>query len=294
MNESLSKSLDSSTQSPSHQLEGLSTVTSRSLSKQPMQWPDTLRDFDLVGADAQVDLVASLSATLSLDPDTRSALITAMGLRGSDSYVRNQIANLLTRQDDSIEDLIPGLIISIQDAQEVPLWRDYALQHLGGITPRINQADVAEAAKATILSCFHGNVEGLPGTALLALLDWQSTGFRDFTDEDCARVYFLAQSGTVGRESRITAIATLSDVRLTDGHTCLRRLLEGETDPILLVAAAAGLGRCGNIDDTSALARLIRHGDDHVRNAALAATDRLANQASIIEKSLSHSFEVSP
>lgn len=243
--------------------------------------PPALGDFDTLDTEGQADQIEAIAALTHVDGDLRQALITILAQRGHDAYVRNQIANLLSRHDADPTDLVPALIAAITDDQELPLWRDYALQHLGNVTPRGGDEAIQAQAIATVQDCFHGDVLTLPGTALIALLAWQDSGFRPLLPADIERAHTLAASATADTDSRITAIAALADHDLPDARLRLRELLAGETEPILLATIAAALGRCGTSDDSSLLARFADHDSALVSGHATAAMQRLANIPSL-------------
>lgn len=192
---------------------------------------------------------------------------------GQLNALKNDVVNVLRAQPEVPRLLAHNLMAMYNDRQHDKVWRDYCIQHLGGLYERIGDPAQKQAVEALLWRATEETRLGIAGTALLALSHNTKEGV-DVT-RVAARARSLCEDPQCGELAKITALQVCA--RLKDrGALPMARSVAGSTVSVpLRMSAIAAIGALGDATDRAMLEQYSKSTDMRLRKSAQAALARL-------------------
>lgn len=187
--------------------------------------------------------------------------------------LKNDVVNVLRTQPEVPRLLAHNLMAMYHDPLHDNVWRDYCVQHLGGLYERVGDPAQKRAVEALLWRATEETKLGIAGTALLAL----SHNTKDGVDAGrvAARARSLCEDPQCGELAKITALQVCA--RLKDrGVLPAARSIAGSTANVpLRMSAIAALGALGDATDRAMVEQYAKSTDIRLRKSAQAALARL-------------------
>jgi hypothetical protein len=193
--------------------------------------------------------------------------------------VKNDIADILLRQDRPTPGLAAELIRMYHDPRHDDVWRDYCVQYLSACYERRPPASQAEAITNDVAKTLWEAVQEkdttIAGTALLGLEHLSRTYPHIDTNKLAATALALAEDSRCSEASRITAVRLCGLMKAREILPIARMLAPpGATLP-LRAAAIATLGEVGDPDDEPLLRYFGQDPDKRIKAISASALKTL-------------------
>jgi len=245
-------------------------------------YPATLDAMGLVRTESYFKRLALLrKASNNLSSDQITALreflcysVDEAGLNNECLHAfKNEIANILLNQKMLPDGIVGQFIEMAEEERQGSVWRDYCVQHLGGVMSRLSDADREQCAEFFFKKTKVFDA-GIAGTALIALslnVDTQEIEKRSLAE----RAYEVAIDEEMDMPSRITAIQIAASHRSEKILSLARQLVDSSGNINLRASSLAALGSLGTDADLLLLEKYVNSGRYRLRTAACAALKRL-------------------
>jgi hypothetical protein len=191
--------------------------------------------------------------------------------------LKNEVVNVLRRQPGFEEELTELLIQMHTSVGTDEVWKDYCIQHLGGLFGKVGP-DLRGQAAELFYKATEIKSGSLCGTALLALN--ANAAFPEIDKKKTGDIALqVATSGDWGAPARVTAIQICSQLNDKAVLPVARRILsDGNQDAMLRMSALAAVGVLGDSGDLQEINRLGGSDDFRIKQAAAAAAKRIQNR----------------
>ena len=191
----------------------------------------------------------------------------AGGNRRRLNQLRNEAAALLLRQPGREVSNAHLLLETLRTPGHDPVWRDYCVQFLGALLPRL-EGWHRDGVIGRLLQLAGGDRDPIAATALVALAR-QPRLPADAMRLLRQRALHLANGDSIPPPLRVSAMAVCARLSLDRALPAARRLLDDEQAPVPVRLAGIGLlAQLGRADDRARLRRLASHPDSRLRLAA--------------------------
>lgn len=189
--------------------------------------------------------------------------------------LKNDIVLALLKQPGAPGALPGHLRAMFADTTYDAVWRDYCVQFLGQIYPKLGD-DVEKAKIRTVFQeALKARKESFAGTALIALKDMADLPEFPKTETADAAMKILRDKETADFV-KLTAMQIAAILKHPEALSTARKLLAAPGTSINLKASAvAAIGQLGGREDIARIEPLTRGGDVRVAMAARAALARL-------------------
>lgn len=189
--------------------------------------------------------------------------------------LKNEVLNALKRQS-GFENELAEILMDMHKAPGTGVvWKDYCIQHLGGLFEKL-EADLRRQAAELFFRATDVKDGSLCGTALIALKT--NVGFPEVDEKRVRELALQVANPSSDWETpaRITAIQICAQFGEKAILPDIRRIMSDEgSDTMLRMSAIAAIGALGNEGDLQTVARLSGHNDFRIKRAALAAEKRI-------------------
>lgn len=183
------------------------------------------------------------------------------------THVKNDVANLLVTQDGVMDWLAEALLVLRNDTGQDVTWRDYCVQFLGVLIPRLSFA-CREKVLSTLVGIAKKAADATAGTAIVALGRNIEDPLLNRSDFD-ALVLSVISNSQAAPGARASAFGVCSEIRLAEAVPTARGVVTDSSQPIpVRLAALQLLGTFGYSEDMPVLHRFSRHPDSRLRRAA--------------------------
>jgi hypothetical protein len=189
--------------------------------------------------------------------------------------IKNSVMDVLARQPNLPTPWETTLSQILEDEDQHPVIRDYALQHLFSRYEEISDISRRNQLEALFWRMVGRTQESFAGTALLGLCDLSTKGFAIDSVEVARRALALVQNpaaASLGRISAIQVCALLGERQALP--EALRTAASGETIA-LRASAIAVIGALGAEADLPVLQRFTEEPNPSIRRASRLAAQRI-------------------
>jgi hypothetical protein len=238
---------------------------------QSVSAPAELTGFPQWSQDRQGDLVDRLQADPNWPQPFYQYLSDQLGNRTLDPMIRNGIANGLMIQGKPDPMLHRRLIAMINDQEESPTWREYAVQHLAGTMRFSGEPDLV---LTTLKRVFREGIGSMPGTAFIQLHRLAEAGLADWDKECQALALAKLQDQKTDALTRISIVSVCAERNAEEALPIIRNWATSDQPAFRRVAMAA-LGQLGGKTDKAILISGLEDPDEMVADAARSARVRL-------------------
>lgn len=194
----------------------------------------------------------------SLTPDKLNAL-------------KNDVVNALMEQEVMPLFLANNLMAMYYDKGHDHVWRDYCIQHLGGIYGKV---DEKQAISVTIWDGTKETELGIAGTALIALAN-NADGTYIKKEDVAAKALELSTSSNCGELAKITALQICAKLGEKQVLPTARSIAQSGGSVPLRMSAIAAVGTLGGESDREMLDKYAASSDVRLRKSAQSALQRL-------------------
>ncbi len=188
--------------------------------------------------------------------------------------LKNDIAAKLIDQKQVPPDLAYNLTAMYNNRHHNTVWRDYCIQHLGTLYPRLrNQKEKTDLIK-TLWQATEETDLSIGGTALISLkrnINAPGVSAKMITEKALA----LAQSPKCGEATKITAIQICANLGEKQIRETARKIAVSRESVPLRMSAIAAIGTIGVESDRPLLEKYAKSSDIRLRTAAQSALKRL-------------------
>lgn len=180
--------------------------------------------------------------------------------------VRNDVLDVLMRQDRAVAGLGLKVVAMIHDPAQDEVWRDYCVQYLAGCYSRVGETDARHSEsvrdeRQAILDTYWETVgwkdKGTSGTALIGLesLSRETAAVdRERLGREALR---LAGDEAASESARITALRVCGMLKCACALEPVRIAAQAGTSELVRMAGLATLGELGEKSDLEYLAALL-------------------------------------
>ncbi len=226
---------------------------------------------------ARINEVNSLGDNLS-DEDVQTLFALLNRKAGEDPMgpekldaIKNDTVNALRRQKSIPADLANNLMAMYYDKGHNNVWRDYCIQHLGGIYAEVSEKD----AIAGVL--WDGALDaesGIAGTSLIALAN-NADGTYIKKEDVAAKAFALCADPNCGELAKITALQICASLNAQQVLPIARNIAQAADSIPLRMSAIAAVGTLGNESDRDMLEKFAAGRDVRLSRPAQSALGRL-------------------
>ena len=187
--------------------------------------------------------------------------------------VKNDIVNVLKSQHPLPTDLANNLMAMYHDKSHDEVWRDYCIQHLGSIYPKLRREE-RQSAKACLWSAVDETGSSIGGTALIALTHHliESDAERHVVGK---KALALAEDPQCGELAKITALQICARLGEKKALPLAREIATSRKSVPLRMSAIAAVGTLGSESDREMLEKYAASTDVRLRKSAQSALKRL-------------------
>ncbi|MGE4489991.1 MAG: HEAT repeat domain-containing protein, partial [Kiritimatiellales bacterium] len=222
---------------------------------------------EALGRDLSADEVRSLIMFIHARPEQ-------VGLTENDYNAVGDVVLLkLEDQKQLPADYSDHLVVMFHDQSLNPTWRDYCIQHLGTVCPR-----VALEKQPVIRQLYLDALEPgsrFAGTTLLSMK--RSAGTPGLTKEFVAeKAMAVASSDAYGDAERLSALHVAAEFNDPNAVQLARQIAGSKHTALFRSASLAVLGMAGDETDRPLLEKYVKSSDIRLRVAAAEALKKLA------------------
>jgi len=234
----------------------------------PASYHDRMRAVHSLPARLSRAEAAALVSFLNRGPEEDPLPVEAL------NAVKNDVLGLLIRQDPLPEDLAGYMMAMYADANHDDGWRDYCIQHLGLLLPRLSDPRERRAAEAMLERAAREKGTSLGGTSLIAMRN--NIGEDGFGQGEVAGAALRTSlDPECGDHAKITALQVCAELGEMRALPAARELATSAKSVPLRMSAIAAVGTLGGDSDRGMLEELSRSSDTRLRTAAKSALGRL-------------------
>lgn len=204
---------------------------------------------------------------LKVTPDSSGLDVTRL------AHVKNDVATLLAAKSNRPDDVAAALLGMRDDDTYDATWRDYCVQFLGILIPRLSPGQ-RHTALLALADTARASTTATAGTALIALWRNQDEPLLD-RERFAALVAAVAADVKAATGARAAAFGVAAEMSLCNTLPAARLAFSDEGTPMpVRMAALRLMGMAGNADDMAELRKLASYPDTRLRGAALAAINK--------------------
>ncbi len=193
---------------------------------------------------------------------------------GKLNTIKNEVANALRRQNTVPEDFANNLMAMYFDKSHHVVWRDYCIQHLGGILKRMSDPEQKNKAVAAFWEAATETDSSIAGTSLLAmrhnvddpLVDQQAVA---------AKALGYCEDPKCNDRTKITALQVCAELGETKALPTARKIATSNGGTQLRMSAIAAVGTLGDESDRAMLQKYASGSNSRLRQPARSALKRL-------------------
>lgn len=243
------------------------------LFKRPEKLPPSFRDFYELKQSERLDRITTLQLSKKrISNEHKEFLKSELLNRKHWDITRNNIANILTSNNNADPNLYKLFEKMLKDGQEDHQWRDYCVQFLGAC---IKSAGENKATIINILKEYSSGDDSIAGTALLHMAEHENTFNPNQDKELSTRLENVLEDPKTHVDTKTTILAIMGQRGDLDSLPLVRKYAKQDDNAALKSVAIGSLGLLGNNFDLPCITEAIEHKNGRVRLAAIAAMNRI-------------------
>lgn len=188
--------------------------------------------------------------------------------------LKNAVVNRLRQQEAGSPALAQALLRMADDKRHDEVWRDYCVQHLGGMCEVLEDSRLRQEVGALLWTASRETQGSIGGTALIALFQNRNTPGIE-RSRVAERALEVCKDSKAGEAVRMTAFQICADLGDKRVLPPARQVVDAKANVPLRMSAIAVLGKLGDETDRERLKPCANSTDVRLRTAARAALARL-------------------